>query len=80
MLLVDWEKSFNYWAAPPSDTETAKIENAERAIREAIASNNALSSRNYSIFVQGSYRNRVNVKQDSDVDIGIVCRDTIKFF
>ena len=28
------------------------------------------------MFAQGSYRNRVNVRRDSDVDIGVLCFDT----
>ena len=74
--MQDWESSFVSWARKPSETETDKIENAERAIRQALTSSNSLSGRDYSVFAQGSYRNRVNVRQDSDVDIGIVCRDT----
>lgn len=27
------------------------------------------------VFPQGSYRNRVNVRQDSDVDVGVMCHD-----
>ena len=74
--MPDWENSFVFWAKPPSDTENTKIDNAEKAIRQALSNSNSLSDRDYLVFVQGSYRNRVNVRQDSDVDIGIVCRDT----
>ena len=35
-----------------------------------------LKDRNIRVFTQGSYRNRVNVRQDSDVDIGVLCFDT----
>lgn len=74
--MTDWESSFNFWAAEPSNTEKTKIENAERAVRDALAKSNSLSNRDCSVFTQGSYRNRVNVRQDSDVDVGIVCKDT----
>lgn len=30
------------------------------------------------VFVQGSYRNRVNVRQDSDVDVGVLCHDVFR--
>lgn len=30
-----------------------------------------------SVFAQGSYRNNTNVRKDSDVDIGILCKDTL---
>jgi hypothetical protein len=29
-----------------------------------------------SVFTQGSYKNNVNVRRDSDVDIGVLCTDT----
>ncbi|MDD4753426.1 MAG: nucleotidyltransferase [Desulfitobacteriaceae bacterium] len=72
----DWEAVFTTWSQGPSKTEEEKIENAERQIREAIKSSDALKSRNITVFTQGSYRNRVNVRKDSDVDIGILCFDT----
>lgn len=64
------------WAAPPSQTERDRMENAERAVRNAIASYDKLCARDIKIFAQGSYRNRVNVRQDSDVDIAVVCRNS----
>jgi hypothetical protein len=75
----DWENVFSAWAQPPGTTEQQRCANAERAIREAIAASSKLNRRDIKVFVQGSYRNRVNVRQESDVDIGIVCRDTFYF-
>lgn len=72
----DWESVFTTWAKGPSDTEKTKAENAERQIREAISDSPKLKNRNIVVFTQGSYRNRVNVRKDSDVDIGILCYDT----
>ena len=71
----DWESAFSSWAQGPSKTEQEKAENAERQIKQAIQASPKLQSRNIKVFTQGSYRNRVNVRQDSDVDIGIVCFD-----
>jgi tRNA nucleotidyltransferase (CCA-adding enzyme) len=71
----DWEAVFTTWSKGPSDTENRRAENAERQIRQAIVSDHKLSSRNITVFTQGSYRNRVNVRKDSDVDIGILCFD-----
>jgi tRNA nucleotidyltransferase (CCA-adding enzyme) len=67
----DWESVFTTWAKGPSDTEKTKTENAERQIRQAISANPKLQNRNIVVFTQGSYRNRVNVRKESDVDIGI---------
>ncbi len=72
----DWESTFTSWAQGPSKTEEERISNVERQIRQAISASEKLKYRNIRVFVQGSYRNRVNVKQDSDIDMGIVCFDT----
>jgi len=72
----DWEAVFKTWSKGPSATESRRAENAERQIRQAISSNSQLSSRNIKVFTQGSFRNRVNVRKDSDVDIGVLCYDT----
>lgn len=72
----DWESVFITWAQGPSATEKQKAENAERLIREAIGASTKLKSRNINVFTQGSYKNRVNVRRESDVDIGVVCFDT----
>jgi hypothetical protein len=70
-----WEITFQAWAQPPGKTEQERCENAEGAIRNAIRASEKLSQRDIRVFTQGSYRNRVNVRQDSDVDIGICCYD-----
>jgi predicted nucleotidyltransferase len=72
----DWESKFNYWSKGPSNTEQEKAENAVRMIRKAIEASDNLKERKIIVFAQGSYRNRVNVKQDSDVDVGVLCLDT----
>ena len=72
----DWESVFTTWSQGPSATEQQKAENAERQIREAIRASDKLKNRNIRVFTQGSYRNRVNVRRDSDVDIGVLCFDT----
>ena len=72
----NWESVFSTWSQGPSDTETARAENAERQIREAIQASEKLKNRDIRVFTQGSYKNRVNVRQNSDVDIGVLCFDT----
>ena len=66
-----WEDTFTSWSQPPSQSEADRIENAITAIRKALDANEALASTT-KVFVQGSYRNRVNVRQESDVDIGVL--------
>jgi len=72
----DWESIFTTWSQGPSKTEQEKSENAEKQIRQAISASVKLNYRNIKVFTQGSYRNRVNVRKDSDVDIGVLCFDT----
>ena len=69
----DWEQLFTDWAKPPSNREQARCDNAVSAIQNAINRSPKLKHRSIKVFTQGSYRNRVNVRQDSDVDIGVLC-------
>jgi len=72
----DWESTFISWSKGPGKTEIDRCENAISAIRGAISISEKLKIRSIHVFLQGSYKNRVNVRQDSDVDIGIVCFDS----
>lgn len=63
------EETFEVWSQGPGVTEATKCENAETAIRKAIAADQKLSKLNIAVFAQGSYCNRTNIRQDSDVDI-----------
>jgi len=75
----DWEAVFNTWAQPPSRTEQAKADNAETAIRKAITSSSHVAGRSITVLPQGSYRNRTTVRQESDVDICVMCTESIFF-
>jgi len=68
----NWEDIFWLWAQPPSKTEAERCEVTIKAIRNAIARSNKLNKRQILVFTQGSYRNRVNIRQDSDVDVGVM--------
>ena len=71
-----WEDIFKSWAKPPSKTEQDRCKNAEDAIRNAISASEELKNRGIVVFTHGSYRNNTNVRQDSDVDVGIICYDS----
>ncbi len=71
----DWEEIFTHWAKPPGKTEEERCQNSIKIVRNAIASSNKLRTRGIRIFPQGSYRNRVNIRQESDVDVGVLCHD-----
>ena len=76
---MSWGDKFQTWAQAPSETEQEKCKNAERIIRKAIEASRALENRSVIVFPQGSYRNRTNVRQESDVDICVMCRDSFFF-
>ena len=71
----DWESTFSFWAQSPSKTEQERCENVIRAIRGAVECSPKLQIRKIKVFTQGSFRNRVNVRQDSDVDVGVMLHD-----
>jgi hypothetical protein len=73
---MGWEDSFQSWAKAPGQTEQTKCDNAVTAIRKAIDASAALAKRNIRVFAQGSYCNRTNVRQDSDVDVCVLCTDS----
>jgi hypothetical protein len=75
----DWEGTLKSWGKPPGDAQRQKCEHAETAIRNAVAAANPLRERNTVVFPQGSYRNRTNVRIESDVDICILCKDTFYY-
>jgi predicted nucleotidyltransferase len=68
----NWEDVFRTWGGAPSNTEQGKCENA---VRKAIDASRKLSSKTIEVFAQGSYANRTNVRQDSDVDICVLYKD-----
>src|SRR5262245_56516830 len=67
----DWEETFRRWASPPSDSEEAKCERAERMIRDAVFADAWLNDRVARVFAKGSYANNTNARLESDVDIGV---------
>ena len=69
------EDVFKEWAKAPPQAEQQTSESAIQAIKEAVSNSPKLSRRRIKTFTQGSYRNRVNVRQDSDVDVGVLCFD-----
>ena len=71
-----WEDKFRAWAKSPSQSETERCENAEGMVRRAIKASAKLKERNIKVIAQGSFRNRTNVRRESDVDIGVVCLES----
>jgi hypothetical protein len=67
------EETLAFWATAPSQTEAEKAKHAEDAVRDAIDADNDLSELDISVFPQGSYKARTNVRQNSDIDICVRC-------
>src|SRR5665213_1736528 len=63
------EETFTSWSTGPSDSEAARCDSAETAIRKAIAADSVLGTLDISVFAQGSVKARTNIRQNSDVDI-----------
>jgi len=66
---TEWEEKFKTWAQGPGKTEQEKCDNAESAIKKAISAYSRLSGMDISVFAQGSYHARTNIRLDSDVDV-----------
>jgi hypothetical protein len=73
---MNWEETFSSWSKPPGQTEQDKMNNAEMAIKKAIAKHGRLSGMDISVLTQGSYQANTSVKQDSDVDICVCLNST----
>lgn len=73
---MSWEDTFSLWSQPPGQTEQDKMNNAETAIKKAIANNDRLSDMDITVFTQGSYKANTSVKQDSDVDVCVRLNST----
>lgn len=74
--MATWEEAFRGWAQPPTQSETDRAQNAENMVRNAISGATAFRGRDVRVILQGSYRNRTNIRRESDVDIGVICFDT----
>lgn len=66
------ESSLEAWTGPASNTEDSKMKNAQTMIESAIKNSREFDGLEYEIFLQGSYVNNTNVKNDSDIDVCIM--------
>jgi hypothetical protein len=69
-----WEDIFSRWAVPLSQTEEQRCQNTITAIKSALLKDDYLSQCN--VFLQGSYENNTNVRQNSDIDVCVLYKDT----
>ena len=71
----EWQARFSHWQRPASDTEEAKIDAVARRISVALRRSEFLPSRQWRVVKQGSYHNNTNVRNDSDMDLGVCLAD-----
>lgn len=69
------ETTLAEWTGPSSATEQDKQDRTERMIREAVDAHSGFNDCSLTVYAKGSYANNTNVRADSDVDIGVQCRD-----
>lgn len=75
-MINNLENKLKKWSAPLSVSEDNICATSIRVITEAINASNELKNRDIRIIKQGSYANNTNVRNNSDVDIAIICRQT----
>lgn len=79
------ESQLEGFTKPISESENQRCQNMIRMVKEAIQTyynetrDNKMSLNNYEIFLQGSYANNTNVKQNSDVDICVMYKNVFRY-
>lgn len=71
------ELNFMSWTSPLSQSEEQRVVNTVQMIKNAVTSYDNLLDCRVEIFVQGSYANNTNVRQNSDVDICVMLTSTV---
>lgn len=75
-MAKDWVEIFKQWSKPPTEQEEEKGAKAAQMINDALREYEPLKQRNFDVYATGSYRNNTNVREGSDIDIGIVSQDS----
>ena len=79
------ENELESFTKPISESENKRCENMIRMVKDAIQNyynetrDSKMSLSNYEIFLQGSYANNTNVKQNSDVDICVMYKNVFRY-
>jgi len=79
------ENQLESFTKPISDSENQRCENMIKMVKDAIQNyysetrDYKMNLSNYEIFLQGSYANNTNVKQNSDVDICVMYKNVFHY-
>lgn len=71
--MVISEQLLEMWASAPDDKPAQE---AYRQIQEAVSKSPELQSKTIEVYLQGSYRNRTHIKENSDVDVVVELQST----
>ncbi|MFF8947591.1 nucleotidyltransferase [Streptomyces sp. NPDC014940] len=63
------------WKNPPGPSEQARLERAERMVKDAVRRHEPFRGLDITVAAKGSYPNKTNVRGDSDVDIMVKLND-----
>lgn len=66
------ESQLKTWSNAPGST---LYQNSHNSVKNALSQSQILESRNFEVYLQGSYKNSTNIKGDSDVDIVVQLND-----
>jgi len=69
------EEQLTRWTKPLGNTEEGRLENSIRMVKEAIDEDEKLGNMEIEKFLQGSYANDTNIRNDSDVDMNIMYKE-----
>ena len=67
------------WIQPSSQDEQDRQDRARRMIYDAIKEHAPFAGADIEVYAKGSYANNTNVRNDSDVDIVVECRDCMYY-
>jgi hypothetical protein len=70
-LTRDWESIFSGWTGAEGTVEESKAQRTLARVKDALTNYSALSATSISVYPKGSYPNRTNVVQDSDIDVSV---------
>lgn len=62
----------------PGTSEQARLERAERMVKDAVSRHEPFSGLDITVAAKGSYPNKTNVRGDSDVDIMVKLNDPFR--
>ena len=77
--MKDLESKLRRWDDPLSTSEENICQTAIKAIKRILDNCESLKCRDIEIFEQGSHANNTNVRNNSDVDIAVVCKQTFYY-